>query len=212
MATYIWDLGFDFNASPDPQNSNLPDLQNNMALMAGDVGIDVGNPQDLFLNDTISFNAFNLTSGASTQGYSIMSCTFIFNQGATNNPSNTPYPFDQSVAIFAGGDNSAALPVTAAIGQNSATIPIPELGQTTYESPSFIFTSSPEFPRWVIIPTHLPLATTGKFSFTILLTVQGPPDSSGNTTTMVFRVDPEMVVSSVGGMDDDDLQGTEGGK
>jgi len=181
---YIWEFGFDFNSAPDPNNNSQPYLPNDLVLTMELIGnFAIGDSQNLKVGDAISFNAFNITSEASAQGYSITSVwiEFIETEGAV-----TPYPFNPTSPILANGDTQNPIAGTINIGSSSATIQILSLGQAPQTASSFVFKS--QLPRWEIISSSLPVTNTGTFGFTIVLTVIGPDGQQ------IFRVDPEMIV------------------
>lgn len=184
MASYYWDLGFDFNAV---QINGFSYLQNGFVLY--DPVKSVGSPAtpvNLATGDTINFSVFNLTNPRSAGTYSIAGGSITFQAAITQqasispfnvsgDPSDTPctwlsFPLKlnpdatEASAIFSGAQVS---------GQNPTT-----------------------FPRYNY-PVGLQVANIGFFLMSVRLQVLGP-NSSGGFQQRTFIVDPEMVIGSVG--------------
>ncbi|HEX7185151.1 MAG TPA: hypothetical protein VF756_25215 [Thermoanaerobaculia bacterium] len=126
-------------------------------------------PDQVLVNSSIGFNLFNI-SGATANNCSIdhLWITFSANQDG------------QSVTSPFNNNNFASL----------------SSGSLTVQSPggSTIFGPGP-FP--VSFAGDETAVNSGKFKFTVYLTVNGP-DGSGGTTKKIFKVDPEMVIGSIG--------------
>lgn len=189
MATYFWDLGFDFNAVVDGQGHCY--LQNGFVLIQNGTNNqpdDVpATPVGLNLGDEINFNAFNVTDPLGSDAYSIASGSQISFEAAVTG-------------------QTAISPFNNADGTPRETIAFPALSGPTGEGPSVICSgiqassvqvSSPAtFPVYAG-PVNLKIANSGRFLMTVTLNVTGP-NSSGETTNLIFIVDPEMIIGGVG--------------
>lgn len=187
--TYFWDLGFDFNAVQNPPGTCY--LQNGFVLIqqgTNNQPNDVpGTPVDLNPGDSINFNAFNVTNPLLTGTYSIQSGSITFTSAVTNQTAVSPF------------NNPNGTPMTP--------IPFTALSGPTGTGPSVICSGiqAPEaqapdpatFPVYAG-PTGLTVQNDGRFLMTITLTVQGPTNNAGGTTTLTFVVDPEMIVGGPG--------------
>ena len=189
MASYYWDLGFDFNAvqvTVPGTNNMVSFLQNGFVSMES-TGHEPAAPVNLNTGDTFAFNAFNVTSagGAMPDGTQMISGTITFQNADGNQPVASPFN-DQRITA---NDNGTA----------TMTIDSGSIGTTQQTSPSIIFSGGTnpqvEFPVWNIVPPAAPLvaATNGRFLMTVSLNVQSPGGAPQN-----FVVDPEMIFGSAG--------------
>lgn|SRR6185312_2413329 len=164
MATYFWDLGFDFNAFQGP----LSYLRHGLALQSASGPSNAAFPQ-FNINDQITFNLFNITSGASTSdGTNLLSVTFYFADANAGTPGTSPF-------------HSTLFPAVT--------------GPTASTAKTVIFSPDNNIPVWSLASPSV--ASQGRFLLSILVVVES--GSGLNNVIRVFKVDPEMVVGSVGG-------------
>ena len=164
-STYAWDLGFDFNAVPYPAGSTTRFLANGfVAVQQG--GNTTASRARLLVNDSIGFNAFNITDPLPAGAFYIQSGAITISKA---DPSQPDSPF-----VDSGGNpiTSITIPTLAAPGMGFSTI----------------FPGTLPFYACV---TPQQLTQAGRFLVSLMLTVQGP---SGGPIT--FRVDPEMIVEA----------------
>lgn len=178
---YYWDLGFNFQSSPDPSNPEDQRLISYGFVMVQSGGNVDASPIGLSVGDTIGFNVFNTTPGVTfpDPDYSITAGAITFTDFVTGLPAS---PFT--------GPNP--LPVTPMSPSG--------YGWSTYLSgvkPSQVATQSTTAPKYPIYNCIAPqtVANPGDYRVTFSLTVQGPPNGS---PPVPFYADPEMSVG-VGG-------------
>jgi|GEM_PF-2822097 len=173
MATYVWDLGFDFTDFQDPNNNNQSPLEMGFVTFAAPPGGAPGNSRNLQVNDIIQFNGFDLTPNASVgDGTTIQGGTITFIDAHSGQPAS---PFGGSATISF----------------------LPNLGQSTALGPSAILgpTLSVQYPRWWPVINPQTVTNEGHFLMTVSISAQ----QGGQTGIRTFVHDPEMVVGSVGG-------------
>jgi hypothetical protein len=192
MATdYFWEVGFDFNNDPDPENDNKVQLQNGLVEVSPNHQL--GDLEQTRVNDTLGFRAFNVTTFNSNQDPSAYSITDVSIRFSNADDQSPPCPIDESEPVPLDDNRTTDVHIDG----NSATINFGSLGPSEADEPSTFFTNESEYPVWPLV-SPLSLISTGSFNVTLLLTVQGP-NASGATTTKTFRADPEMIVEGVGG-------------
>ncbi len=129
--TYFWDLGFDFNAVQKTNTTSY--LQNGLMLN----GLSAF-PRDIKEDDIIHFNAFNLTTGASTtDGTTIIASSFNFINALVTQADTTPFA-SQAIATTTGAPAGTSVSIPL-----SPTVPVPfwTLATQTMVNPgSFLFT------------------------------------------------------------------------
>jgi hypothetical protein len=177
MATYVWDLGFDFNAVKNP-STNQFFLQHGFVLMlpnnAENESVSVpATPVNLSVGDTIGFNVFNVTNEP-TGTFTVTEGKITF-QNAVNDQDDTS-PFSTTSLDIPQSGTTATGPSVTFSGIQSNQVPVSN--PATFP----VFTG----------PTNQTVANTGRFLMHASLTVLGP---NGKQT---FIVDPEMVVGSAG--------------
>lgn len=171
MANYEWHLGFDFDSLPDVGNNDRFYVQNGF-VRSVDNTQQPGTPFGLSTGDMISFKVFNITSGATASDFSITDGDIDYAKAETTDGSLSPFN-DLTMAI-------SAMPASGA-------------GQETSAIFSGI-TQQVGFQVWTVVqPTEV--THNGKFFFTVTLHIQ----KAGEDAPRFFRVDPEMVVGSLGG-------------
>src|SRR5215218_1783250 len=137
MAIYFWDLGFDFATV---QRSNTLSFLQNGFVLAGLPAI----PKNIKLGDTVNFNVFNLTAGATLgDGTNILLASLHFTNAVVGQSAVSP--FNDSIVQAA-------------------------LGTATTAANSFIFGATTNFPRWTI--SSQIMTNQGNFLFTAALIVQ----------------------------------------
>jgi hypothetical protein len=178
MATYEWDLGFDFDSLPDVGNGDRFYVQNGFVRITDDGTKVPGTPFGLSIGDTISFKVFNVTSGATASDFSIIDGTVVYTKAETTDGSSAP--FDDLTTVD--GFPAMVIPAMAAsaAGQEVSAI-FSGMAQVV------------QFQEWTVVPSAT-LANNGKFFFTVEIHIQ----RTGEANPRFFRVDPEMVVGSVG--------------
>jgi hypothetical protein len=194
MVDYVWDLGFDFNAVQNADNTY------NLAMGLADLSkSSLGNPLSLKVGDTISVKAFNLTDGATTEGYTVTNVQLNFTKADKGQP-GSPYPFSNMAVIQGAGDNPSTGPFTfnvnPTVDATCGVIQLPPLGQPAGEAGSLIFQAQPEFPFWEVITSDMALANEGTFNLSISMVVQGPEEGEQPTVPRTFFSDPEMIVEA----------------
>jgi len=170
MATYTWDLGFDWNAV---SKGGQYYLQNGFVQFPGSgAPPSPGTPVNLQPGDTVTFFLYNLTPQAATPAdYNVDSGSITFK--AAEEGQTRDSPFDE------------------------ATIPVP-IGLSTNTSWSTIFSggTNQSFPQWplgqysIVADASLP----SYYLMSVSITITYYPDNS----VKKFIVDPEMVVGGAG--------------
>lgn len=169
--TFVWDLGFDFAAI---QGSNTESY-----LPSGFVTLSGGKPAAPRIprNELIRFNVYNLSSGATLEGYSISGIDITFTNALKGQEGN-PCPFDNLTPVV--------------YGDGFARIKRDSLGRAQGWGTSSMFGHN--LPLWDgILGVDLPVKKDGKFLMTVALIVQG-----ANVLPRTFVVDPEMIIGGAG--------------
>ncbi len=187
--SFTWELGFDFNMLPDPDDGTRTYLLNGFVS-----GVDLASPMLVEREDSVAVHLFNVTPGALLSDYEVTSGTLTFFNALV--ASETAYPFIPGPVIV-GGDNLDTPPqevipdisLPAALGV-PATIAIPALGATIHPCLSTTFPGQPH-PRWNLVHTQT-FALDGIFTVTFEVIVQGP------NAPKTFRVDPQMIIGGAG--------------
>lgn len=179
--TYFWDFGFDITAVQGPNNQSF--LQNGFAALGTPIGNVPSSPAYLVQNNTVTFNLFDVTNGATASGYKPISAKITFSNAQANQEASNPFGAgsitlaDQSVITPQTSDGSTVFQ----IGQSP-------LAAAAFTNSSVIFGLNTQFKGWTILPALPIVAATGRFLFTITVCVQ---NSDGVQRT--FVVDPEMI-------------------
>jgi hypothetical protein len=187
--SFTWELGFDFDMLPDPDDGTRTYLLNGFVS-----GADLASPMLIEREDSVAVHLFNVTPGALSSEYEVTSGTLTFFNALI--ASETAYPFNPSDPVIVGGDNPDRPPqeITPEILPPSlgvpATITIPDLGTTTNSELSTTFPGQPR-PRWKLVDAQT-FALDGIFTVTFQVIVQGP------NGTKRFRVDPQMIIGGAG--------------
>lgn len=177
----FWDFGFDINAVQKP--NTLSFLQNGFAALGTQLGNVPSSPTFLVQNDTITFNLFDVTDGATASGYTPISAKITITNAQSGQQGSNP--FGNGPFTLAG---QSALTPTTANGSTVFQIDKAPLAASAFKNTSVIFGLNTQFSAWTILPA-LPIAiTTGSFLFTVAVVVQNP---AGVQRT--FVVDPEMI-------------------
>jgi hypothetical protein len=166
MTAYVFDIGFDWNGSTC-QETGKPYLDCGFVPYATQTGPERG----LQVGDTIGFNGFNKTSGATlatANSYQITGGTISFQAENTTQAIQSPFEI--------------------------TTFDISNLGQATRTGPSQFFGMNTQFPCWWPVLAPQSIVNNGSFQFSVSLTVQGP---DGSTKTFLCP-DPEMIVGGAG--------------
>lgn len=145
MAEYTWDLGFNFDSLPDPDNDGNPYLLNGSVQFPSS-GPSPG-PSRFQVGDFVSFNLYNRTPNAIQTAYVVDGGLITFRSGDRLNTSTSP------------------------LAQNS--IPIAAMRSNGFGSSVSIATAS-NVPAWLPLVPKQEIMNNGEFYFTILLYVQGP--------------------------------------
>ena len=175
---YVWDLGFDFNEVQ--KTDSLSFLRNGIVQMG--LRNVPGSPFTLLVDDTLAFNVFNLTQGATSTSHKVLRVSLKFSNGGDSNgsssPPSSPYAGDSLIQ----GD----------------TFGTPNMGSSAIFSATALTVTgtnplSIQFPFWTV-PVPFQVVNAGTFLFTATVTAVNANDP--NAIDRVFSDDPEMIVGS----------------
>jgi len=173
-SVYGYELFFDWNSvSNQDTTSNTMTITYDRTL--GDALDNLTDP--INVGDSIYFNVLNVTEGATVDDYTIISGYVIFSASQATQKASSPFGSTTQLDF----------------SQN--------LGTALGKGPALKYPNQ-YFPYWSPVIPQTSITTSGNFQFTAYITIQGP-DGNGGNMLKNFRVDPEMVVESVGGMDED---------
>ena len=199
MANFFWVLGFDFNAIQNTDNTYTLAMGLVEVLSVNPnspVLIETGNPLNLRVDDTVRVHVFNITTGATTEGYTVTSVELNFTKADVGQV-GSPYPFTPTAIECSGGNPAVpTFTVDPLVDAVCGVIQIPSLGPSASESGSFIFQAQPEWPRWEVIISAMTLSVIGSFNLSISMVVQGPDAGGEPTVPRTFSSDPEMIVEA----------------
>jgi len=141
-AAYNFDISFKWNTPPDDLGRFLLDIgrvsfPGGIPTPAGRGGI---TPYEFEEGDTIVFNGFNATSGATAAGYSVLWGTVIFKKSSSAPATQTTdSPVSQTMQASTGLANGTGTSVVLDIGSN---VPLwaPLTGQQALSPGSYQFT------------------------------------------------------------------------
>jgi hypothetical protein len=147
MASFVFDIAFDWNATPNAANQ-LPLYIGFVNVTSASTPAPIGSgpfAYTIAMGDSFFFNGFNITNGGT--GYSISSGSLAF------------------LPALLGQMNAS--PIASASLSNNLS------GASTQSGSSSIFTTG-TFPMWNPVFASQEIINTGSFLFTVSLTIEGP--------------------------------------